>query len=67
LINDIGRDDDDDDDDIFIVKKLDFNQYRNRDLAYYSISCKNITNIDKTLEWIIKRANPKALEGKRPA
>jgi len=47
-----------------IVKALDLAQYKGRDLAYYSISCKNITNIDKTLEWIIKRANPKALEGK---
>jgi len=28
----------------------------NRDVSYYSISCKNIVNIDKTLEWIIKRA-----------
>ena len=29
----------------------------NRDVSYYSVSCKNIINIDKTLEWIIKRAN----------
>jgi len=47
-----------------IVKALELSQYKDRDLAYYSISCKNITNIDKVLEWIIKRANPKALEGK---
>jgi hypothetical protein len=26
-------------------------------VAHKSISCKNITNIDKTLEWIVKRAN----------
>jgi nucleosome binding factor SPN SPT16 subunit len=30
---------------------------KNRDVAHKSISCKNITNIDKTLEWIVKRAN----------
>lgn len=29
----------------------------NRDVSYYSVSCKNIINIDKTLEWIVKRAN----------
>ncbi len=40
--------------------------YKNRDVAYYAISCKNITNIDKVMEWIIKRSNPKALEAKRP-
>jgi len=47
--------------------QLDLDQYKDREIAYYSISCKNITNIDKTLEWIIKHANPKALEGKRPS
>lgn len=26
-----------------------------REVSYYSVSCKNIQNIDKTLEWIIKR------------
>lgn len=40
-----------------IVKKLDLNAIKNRDVAYKSVSCKNIDNIDKTLEWIIKRAN----------
>jgi len=49
-----------------IIKTLDLDQFQGRDVAYYSISCKNIVNIDKTLEWIIKRANPKALEGKKP-
>jgi len=40
-----------------IVKTFDLNSIKNRDVSYYSISCKNKTNIDKTLEWIIKRAN----------
>jgi len=40
-----------------IVKQLDLMSIKNRDVAYKSISCKNITNIDRTLEWIIKRAN----------
>jgi len=40
-----------------IVKQLDLFSIKNRDVAYKSISCKNITNIDKTLEWIVKHAN----------
>lgn len=40
-----------------IVAQLELNQIRDRDVAYYSISCKNITNIGNVLEWIIKRAN----------
>jgi len=48
-----------------IVKQLDLGQIKGREVAYYSISCKNVTNIDKTLEWIVKRANPKSQEGKK--
>jgi len=40
-----------------ILKTLDLNAIQNRDVSYFSISCKNIHNIDKTLEWIIKHAN----------
>jgi len=40
-----------------VVKELELDTLKNRDVAYYSISCKNIVNIDKCLEWIIKRAN----------
>jgi signal recognition particle receptor subunit beta len=25
-----------------------------REVSYYSISCKNVSNIDKTLEWLVK-------------
>lgn len=42
-----------------IIKQLDLNSIKNRDVSYYSVSCKNIVNIDKTLEWIIKRAEKK--------
>lgn len=40
-----------------VVKELQLESLVNRDVSYYSISCKNIINIDKTLEWIVKRAN----------
>ena len=40
-----------------IVKALAADQIKNRDVAYYSISCKTVANIDKTLDWIIKHAN----------
>jgi len=42
-----------------IVKALELDQIKGRDVAYFAISCKNITNIDKTLDWIIKRAGSK--------
>jgi len=42
-----------------IIKALELDQIKGRDVAYFSISCKNVTNIDKTLDWIIKRAGAK--------
>jgi len=42
-----------------LVKQLGLQSISNREVAYYSISCKNIVNIDKTIDWIIKRANSK--------
>lgn len=39
------------------VKELQLEAITGRDVSYYSISCKNIINIDRCLEWIIKRAN----------
>jgi len=39
-----------------VVKELELDSIKGRDISYYSISCKNLTNIDKTLDWIIKRA-----------
>jgi len=39
------------------VRALQAEQIKNREVSWFSISCKNITNIDKTLEWIIKHAN----------
>ena len=40
-----------------IIRELQLEAIANREVSYYSISCKNIVNIDKTLEWIIKHAN----------
>ena len=40
-----------------VIKELQLDTLVNRDVSYYSISCKNIINIDKTLDWIIKRAS----------
>jgi len=36
-----------------IVKELDLGSIRDRDVAYFSTSCKDLTNIDKSLEWVI--------------
>ena len=32
----------------------------NRELGYYGISCKSVTNIDKTLQWIVAHAKTRA-------
>jgi hypothetical protein len=36
--------------------RSDLASIEGRDVVYYSISCKNIVNIDVTLEWLIKKA-----------
>ena len=38
------------------LKAVNASQLLNREVGYYGISCKNVTNIDKTLDWIIKHA-----------
>lgn len=38
-----------------IVKELQLDTLTNREVSYYSISCKNIINIDRTLEFLIKQ------------
>lgn len=43
-----------------IVKELQLETLVNRDVSYYSISCKNIINIDKTLNHIIQMAKKKS-------
>ncbi len=35
-----------------IVKALDLASIKNREVSYYSISCKNVHNIDKALQWL---------------
>jgi ADP-ribosylation factor-like protein 8 len=40
-----------------LLRELALDSISNREVSYYSISCKNIVNIDKTLEWIIKHSN----------
>ena len=46
-----------------VIKELQLESLVNRDVAYYSISCKNLINIDKTLEYLIaigkKKGNKK--------
>jgi len=39
------------------VRALQAEQIKNREVSWFSISCKNTHNIDKTLDWIIKHAN----------
>lgn len=39
-----------------IVEALDLSSITDREVAYYSISCKNITNIDKSLTWLTERS-----------
>jgi len=50
-----------------IIKDLDLESIKDRDVAYYSTSCKNLTNIDKTLEWIVNhnKKNSKKKEEKQ--
>jgi signal recognition particle receptor subunit beta len=39
-----------------LIKALDLEKHqRVRLTAYHSISCKTVTNIDKTLDWLIKQ------------
>eukprot|EP00469_Lotharella_globosa_P010402 CAMPEP_0167771068 /NCGR_PEP_ID=MMETSP0111_2-20121227/66_1 /TAXON_ID=91324 /ORGANISM="Lotharella globosa, Strain CCCM811" /LENGTH=180 /DNA_ID=CAMNT_0007660367 /DNA_START=17 /DNA_END=559 /DNA_ORIENTATION=- len=38
-----------------LIKALDLEAHqRVRTVAYFSISCKTVTNVDKTLDWLIK-------------
>lgn len=39
-----------------LKERLDLQSYKNREVAVYSISCKNQTNIHITLEWLIKHS-----------
>jgi ADP-ribosylation factor-like protein 8 len=36
-----------------IVKMMELDKLKDREVAYYSISCKNSVNIDITLQWLI--------------
>jgi len=39
-----------------IIEILDLKGLGDRDIGYYEISCKNVANIDKTLDWLIKHS-----------
>ena len=39
-----------------IVEALGVKQMKGREIAYYEISCKDILNIDTTLDWLIKHS-----------
>eukprot|EP00475_Leptophrys_vorax_P017945 TRINITY_DN2450_c0_g1_i1.p1 TRINITY_DN2450_c0_g1~~TRINITY_DN2450_c0_g1_i1.p1 ORF type:complete len:136 (-),score=47.73 TRINITY_DN2450_c0_g1_i1:98-505(-) len=36
-----------------VVKVMELDKLKDREVAYYSISCKNSVNIDMTLQWLI--------------
>jgi len=39
-----------------LASALELHKIEGREVCYYSISCKNVVNIDKTLEWLIQHA-----------
>jgi ADP-ribosylation factor-like protein 8 len=39
-----------------VISELDLAKFKDREVAYYSISCKNQNNIDITLKWLISHA-----------
>ena len=39
-----------------IVQALELKKLKGREIAYYEISCKELMNIDVTLEWLIKHS-----------
>lgn len=39
-----------------LIERLDLKALQDREVCVYSISCKNQTNIDKTIEWLMKHA-----------
>mmetsp|Transcript_73174 Transcript_73174/g.65866 ORF Transcript_73174/g.65866 Transcript_73174/m.65866 type:complete len:178 (+) Transcript_73174:24-557(+) len=39
-----------------IVQTLELKKLKGREIAYYEISCKDILNIDTTLDWLIKHS-----------
>jgi len=42
-----------------IVKDLDLESIKDREVFYFSVSCKSMNNIDRTLEWIIAHTKNK--------
>lgn len=40
-----------------VIKALELEKLHDREVAYYSISCKNSVNIDVTLQWLIKHSS----------
>lgn len=42
-----------------VAQALDLGGIEDRDVVYYSISCKEVVNIDTVLEWLVKRAPQK--------
>ncbi len=38
------------------LQKIFLQALQDREVCVYSISCKNQTNIDKTIEWLMKHA-----------
>jgi len=42
-----------------VVDALELSSIKDREVAYYSISCKSANNIDKTLKWLTEHAKNK--------
>lgn len=40
-----------------LIEQLELKSIKGREVACYSVSALNITNIDKTMDWLIKHAN----------
>ncbi len=40
-----------------VIEQLDLGKFQDREVAYYSISCKNQNNIDVTLQWLVNHAS----------
>lgn len=43
-----------------VIEQMDLRQFQDREVCCYSISCKNSTNIDVVLEWLVKHSKTKA-------
>ncbi|KAH7291217.1 hypothetical protein KP509_29G006900 [Ceratopteris richardii] len=43
-----------------LIDKMDLSSIRDREVCCYMISCKNSTNIDAVISWLVKHSNTKS-------